>query len=404
MKEKNFKESKFMTEMKKKMGEKSSIGFEDSLITDTWYSTGSKMLDIQLNGGRINLGGIAGNKLTVFAGPKSCGKTYFAIQVAKDFLRQNPNGILNYFDSERNVSHVTFKNSGFTDDEIERVIFTPVFTQEEYRTKMVQAYLLAIEEKIKMMTILDSVGGLIPQKEIDEASANPNKDGIADVKAAVGRPQQTNKSIAKMVKEYSFEVNAPAIFISHIYSSMGLFASNIVSGGEGILYLNSNCVEFSRSQSKDASVENKTIHDINGIIVTAKLLKSRFARELTKTKSLIHFNYGVLPYYGFISMLEQANLIKKTGNRYLIEQDKNGEWIGKAYWPKELNSNIDLIKPLIDKLEPWTIRQFGLGKMSMSTEMDEDYNNLTKIDFEAISEDENPDIVKEIENDEIDEN
>jgi len=365
---KEFKESKFLLDLKKDFGDKATIGFENTFnIKDSdWYSTGSLMLDIQLNGGKINTGGVPSGKITVFAGGESSGKTFIAVNVIKDFILKNPdNGYAIYFDSESNVSADTFINAGIPEEVISHILIKRVITLEEFRTNVVQAYKKSIESNIKLLVILDSLGGLITQKELTEASADPNKEGIAEVKATVGRPQQTIKQTMKIIEHYAGQVNSPVIIIAHVYADIGsLFGGTTIAGGSGLKYFNSNCVEFSRAQSKEV---DDTIHAINGIIVTSKLVKSRFARELTKVKSFINFNTGIQYYYGLVSLLEAAELIQKTGNRYFIEKDNTGNFTGKKYWTKELYSNIDLLLPFLSELEQWTIHNFAIGKLSLST-------------------------------------
>ena len=364
---KEFKPSNFLSDLKKNFGESATIGFDDTFVVkdEDWFSTGSLMLNLQLNGGKMNLGGIPAGKITVFAGGESSGKTFIAINVIKDFLEKNENGYAIYFDSESNVSADTFINAGIPEEYIDRIIIKRVITLEEFRTNIVQSYLKAIEAKIKMFVVLDSLGGLITQKELTEAEAKPNKEGVAEVKATVGRPQQTIKQIMKIIEHYAGKINSPVILISHVYANIGsLFGGNTIAGGSGVRYFNSNCVEFSRSQNKEG---DGTIHAINGIVVTSKLVKSRFAREMTKVKSLINFNTGIEYYYGIVTLLELSGLIKKEGNRYLIEKDSDGKFVGKKYWARELLANLDLIKPFFESLEKWTISNFAIGKLSLST-------------------------------------
>lgn len=389
---KEFKDSKFLSDLKKGFGDLVSIGFDDKFnIKDKdWYSTGSLMLNLQLNGGKIFIGGCPAGKITVFAGGESSGKTFIAINTIKDFFIANPyDGYAIYFDSESNVSPNTFLNAGIPEDKINNIIIKRVTTLEEFRTNIIQTYKKSIENNVKLFVVLDSLGGLITQKELTEAEAEPNKDGIVEVKATVGRPQQTIKQIMKILEHYSGRVNSPVIIISHVYADIGsLFGGTTIAGGSGVRYFNSNCVEFSRAQNKEA---DNTIHTVNGIIVTSKLVKSRFARELTKVKSLINFNTGIDYYYGLVSLLEASHLIEKSGNRYLIEKDSEGKFVGKKYWSKELTSNIDLLLPFLPELEKWTIRNFGLGKLSLSTKTDDinlsEENKIT--DFEEFINEEN---------------
>jgi len=377
------------------MGE-CSIGFDQGLRADDieWYSTGSKSLDMQLNGGRLDRGGIPSGKLTIFSGLKSCGKTYFAMKAAIDFMSKVERGYVFFFDSEYNVTVDTFVNAGMPEEFGPRLVIIRVNTMEEFRTKIVRIF-QTIESKkksdVRAFVILDSVGGLIPQKAYDEANAAPNAKGVAEVKASMGRPQQVIKEFTKIAVHEGGKLNVPIIFVSHVYKDNNApnpkYAGNIVSGGEGLYYFNSNLVEFSRRKSKDDKVENKTQHDVNGILVTSKLVKSRFAREETKVLSLIHFNLGVIPTYGFVSMAEQAGLVQKKGLRFFSEK-----WGEKCYSLRQINSDQTLMEPLMTELQKWTIAQFGLGKMSLSTADALDFTeNSTKINFENVMDEEDPD-------------
>jgi hypothetical protein len=164
------------------------------------------------------------------------------------------------------------------------------------------------------------------------------------------------------------------------------YAGNVMSGGEGLYYFNSNLVEFSRRKSKDDKVQKTTIHDVNGILVTSKLVKSRFAREETKVISLIHFNLGVLPTYGIVSMAEQAGIVHKKGFKFVSPL-----WGEKAHGLREINADQSLVRSLFPELQKWTIAQFGLGKMSLSL-ADPLVQVDKKIDFEDIREEEDPDV------------
>lgn len=377
-----FSKSKFLDSIKKDLGNDSVIGFDPKFNISEWYSTGSAMLDMQLNGGRLDIGGVPSGKLTVFAGYESCGKTYFALQVAKDFLNKNKeNGFLVFFDSERNVSTDTFLNAGFDSDNINRTAIVPVDTLERYRTNMILFYQYAKDNDVKLMLILDSVGGLVPQKVIDEATAKPDKNGIAEVKSAMGRPQQITKEFTKLTIHNCAKNNSPAIFISHVYGDTNApnpkYAGTIISGGKGINYFNSNTVEFTRKKAKtdDNKINSDRIGNINGILVKSKLRKSRLAREETVVHSFIHFNFGVIKYYGFITLLEESGLITKIGTKYQLEKD------GKKYWAKELLNDSSLIEPLLPELQKWTIHNFGLGKMSLNVSDEEIKLNAANLDY-----------------------
>jgi len=392
-------ESKFLKDLKKSQGERTIIGFNmaPEVADDNWFSTGSKMLDMQMNGGKLNLGGVPGGKISVFAGPKTCGKTYFASQVIKDFLEKEPLGIALYYDTEEAMTPARLFNSGISKENIERCIIVPIVTQEELWLKVAEAYRNIETENVRIMIVVDSVGGLSSQAAFNDIE-------IGNIpKASMGREQKMNKEIAKYIMHKANSGNhGPCILISHVYKDLNApnpkYATNVISGGEGIGYFNSNTVIFTRSKYKEE--KDSSIHEVNGILVRSIITKSRLAREETITQSLIHFNRGVIPYFGFVSMLEQAGFLWKAGNKYQLDGPnpdyvKNSKkpnerypGLGPTYWAKELNANASLIQEPLKKLEPWTIKQFAIGKLSMSTNDESLEVPESTLDFSRVDEDE----------------
>ena len=70
-----------------------------------YVDTGSYALNALLSGSIY--GGLPKNKVTAIAGEPSVGKTYYAIGVCKQFLEDNPNGMVFYFESESGISKAT---------------------------------------------------------------------------------------------------------------------------------------------------------------------------------------------------------------------------------------------------------------------------------------------------------
>ena len=69
---------------------------------EKFVDTGSYIFNGLVSGSIF--GGISGNKITAIAGESSTGKTYFALAVVKNFLEQNPDGGVVYFDTESAIT------------------------------------------------------------------------------------------------------------------------------------------------------------------------------------------------------------------------------------------------------------------------------------------------------------
>ena len=68
----------------------------------SFVDTGSYILNALVSGSIF--GGLPQNKVTALAGESSTGKTFFALSIVKNFLDQNPDGEVAYFESESAIS------------------------------------------------------------------------------------------------------------------------------------------------------------------------------------------------------------------------------------------------------------------------------------------------------------
>ena len=121
--------------MLKVAGNKYASKVSDGNIADvdTFFDTGSYSLNALLSGSIY--GGVPANKVQVFAGESTTGKTFFALNVAKKFLIDNPDGFVFLFDSE---SAVTTEMLVAREIDLKRIAIMPVVTIEEFRSQAVR--------------------------------------------------------------------------------------------------------------------------------------------------------------------------------------------------------------------------------------------------------------------------
>ena len=94
----------FSTLLKETGNEYASVaeeGIEAGDITG-YIGTGSYSLNALLSGSIY--GGIPANKVTALAGEPSTGKTFYALNIVREFLKENPQGYVFYFESESAIS------------------------------------------------------------------------------------------------------------------------------------------------------------------------------------------------------------------------------------------------------------------------------------------------------------
>jgi RecA/RadA recombinase len=78
-----------------------SDGLEGSDVKG-FISTGSYAFNALLSGS-IH-GGIPDNKIVALAGEQATGKTYFALNVVREFLNSDSNAMVMYFDTEQAIT------------------------------------------------------------------------------------------------------------------------------------------------------------------------------------------------------------------------------------------------------------------------------------------------------------
>ena len=109
---------------------------------DRYIDTGSYILNALLSGSFYK--GLPGNKITAFAGESSTGKTFFTLGVVGQFLKNNPDGGVIYFESE---SAITRKMIEERNIDSKRLIIIPVSTVQEFRHQALMVLNKYLEDK-----------------------------------------------------------------------------------------------------------------------------------------------------------------------------------------------------------------------------------------------------------------
>ena len=92
----------FLNDIAKEIGSEYTQLASDIDEQERYVDTGSYIFNALVSGSIF--GGLSGNKITAIAGESSTGKTFFALAVVKNFLEQNPDGGVVYFDTESAIT------------------------------------------------------------------------------------------------------------------------------------------------------------------------------------------------------------------------------------------------------------------------------------------------------------
>jgi RecA/RadA recombinase len=196
-------------------------GIEAGDVTG-FIGTGSYSLNALLSGSIF--GGLPANKVTALAGEPSTGKTFYAINILRQFLQDNSKGFVFVFESESALSKQMLIDRGV---DTKRVAILPVSTIQEFRTqavKILDKYLEQSEEKrLPMMFVLDSLGNLSTEKEMaDIADGKDTRD--------MTRSQLIRGAFRVLTLKLG-KAKVPLIATNHTYDVIGSYVPMKKMGG-----------------------------------------------------------------------------------------------------------------------------------------------------------------------------
>jgi RecA/RadA recombinase len=272
---------------------------------NTFVDTGSYILNALVSGSIF--GGLPQNKVTALAGESSTGKTFFALSIVKNFLDQNPDGEVAYFESESAISKDMMEVRGIR---TKNVGLVPVTTVQEFRTqaiKIVDEYMkFKKEDRPPMLFVLDSLGMLSTTKEVQDATDGKE---TRDMTRA-----QVIKSIFRILSLKLGRAGIPLIVTNHTYDVVGAYVPmKEMGGGSGLKYAASSILFLSKKKEKDGTEQI-------GNIIKVKAHKSRFTKENSIVETRLFFDErGLDKYYGLLELGEKHGVFERIGNRVKTE-------------------------------------------------------------------------------------
>lgn len=275
----------------------------DGLLADcdSFVDTGCYALNALMSGSIYK--GMPGNKILGLSGDPATGKTYFALSIARNFQKQNPTGIVLYFDSEGAITTDTLSDRGF---DLERIAIFPVSTIEEFRNQA-KAILVDYNKQEKntrppMLMVLDSLGMLSSSKEVEDIEEGKNVRDMTKSGLIRGMFRVLTLELAK--------ANIPMIVTAHSYDQVGtMYPQKVVGGGLGLMYAASTIIMLSKRKERAND-------EVIGNIIRATLKKGRFAIENRDVELLLNYKEGLHRYYGLVPVAEKYDVLKKVSTRY----------------------------------------------------------------------------------------
>ena len=231
-------------------------------------------------------------------------------------MDSNPDGYCLYFDTEAAVNKGLLESRGI---DLTRLVVVNVVTIEEFRGKALKAvdiYLKTpIEDRKPCMFVLDSLGMLSTEKEINDAL---NDKQVRDMTKS-----QLVKGAFRMLTLKLGQANIPLLVTNHTYDVIGSYVpTKEMGGGSGLKYAASTIIYLTKKKEKDGK-------DVSGNIIKAKTHKSRISKENKQVEIRLYFDErGLDKYYGLLELGEIGGLWKNVAGRYEIN--------GKKIYGKEI--------------------------------------------------------------------
>ena len=256
--------------------------------TSSFVDTGSYIFNAVVSGSLF--GGIPSNKVTALAGESSTGKTFFALSVVRNFLDNNSNGGVIYFESESALSKDIIETRGI---DSKRMVIFPVATIEEFRTqatRIVDKYMKEPkEDRQPLMFVLDSLGMLSTSKEMEDIT---NDKQVRDMTKS-----QLIKGAFRVLTLKLGQAGIPMLVTNHTYDVIGSYVPmKEMGGGAGLKYAASTIVFLTKSKEKEGT-------DLVGNIIKCEAKKSRLSKEGSKVATRLYFDErGLDKYYGLIEL------------------------------------------------------------------------------------------------------
>jgi RecA/RadA recombinase len=335
----------FLKQIVKESGNKFASVVEDGIDgadVAGFVDTGSHAFNALLSGSLY--GGVADNKIIALAGESATGKTYFTLGIVAQFLKDNPEGMVLYFDSEQAVTSDMFRGRGV---DSQRVAVFPVATIEEFKTQCIGIVdkVLEMDESVRkpMMIVLDSLGMLSTEKEVNDSAEGKN---VRDMTRAQGVKATFRVLTMKLGK-----ARIPLVMTNHTYDVIGAYVpTKEMGGGSGLKYAASTIVYLSKKKEKNAD------GDVIGSIIHCKLYKSRLTKENQQVDVQLNYDTGLNRYYGLTDIAINNGIFKKVSTRIELPD-------GKTAFEKNINENPEkyFTEDVMKRLEEAVGKEFKYG-------------------------------------------
>jgi RecA/RadA recombinase len=364
------------------IGKSIPIVIEKEIKEKVFISTGVYLVDAAMSGRLLN-GGIATNRISVFAGESGAGKSFMCFSCAKHAQKAGYSVI--YIDTENAIDLEDLPKYG-VDNSIDKFRLVRSNKVEDVNMLLTQLIDDLKEQKLagyelpKLLIVIDSLGQMASNKEKNDLLKGDIKQDMTKAKALGSLFRSINTDLGYL--------DIPLLVANHTYLTMDLFPKSVMKGGNGLLYSASVIGMMSKSQLKTGEEDDMDL-GASGISVLFTTQKSRLAKP-KKIRFDISFAHGMNPYTGLDAFcrpeyLEQIGIAKgkmevdkKTGEMTFIPGGIR--WyvshLNKSVTTKQLFSPEIFTQEVLEKMAPIVNDYFRFKSLDEIEEVEKQFNDV----------------------------
>lgn len=241
------------------------------------------------------------------------GKSFLACSVCREAQKMGYTPI--YLDSEGAIDATFVKRLGVDPSRLIIKQVQTIFETSQFIANLCKG-LQEQHDKTghhdKVIIVLDSLGNLTSEKERDDTMSGSQKADFTKAKDTKALFRVNATPLAKL--------SIPFVITNHTYDAMSFIPATVQANGSGIVYNASVTLELSAAKLDDKANETAAKQKQgaeqttkNGILVTAKPIKTRFCRPL-KVKFAIPYFASPNPYVGLEAFMTWENSGVMRGN------------------------------------------------------------------------------------------
>lgn len=264
--------------------------------------TGCVSLDIALG-----VGGFPRGRIIEIFGPEASGKSTLAQHVIAEVQKQG--GLAAYIDAEHALDPDYAAKIGVDINEL-------FISQPDTGEQALEICETLVRSGGMDVIVIDSVAALVPKAEI-EGEMGDHHMGL--------QARLMSQALRKLAGIIS-KTKTVMIFINQTRQKIGVFFGNpeTTTGGTALKFYSSVRIEVRRS------AQIKQGEKIIGNRVKAKVVKNKVAPPFRSTEFDIMYNEGISVLGDLLDIAVESNVLGKSGNTYIFEEEKFGPGREKA--------------------------------------------------------------------------